>query len=96
MPVLLALRRRVRSGDPQNIEAQASRKCWGAYLQDVQFRRNVDGKPPSNLLNYGYMVLRAAVARALCSAGLLPCLGGCRGGCRGHIFDYDSAEKGRF
>lgn len=74
-PALMALRKRVRSGDPQNIEAQASRKYWAAYLQDVEFRRDVEGKPPNNLLNYGYTVMRAAVARALCSAGLLPCLG---------------------
>lgn len=74
-PALMALRQRVRSGDPQNIEAQASRKYWAAYLQDVQFRRDIDGRPPNNLLNYGYTVMRAAVARALCSAGLLPCLG---------------------
>lgn len=74
-PALMALHKRVRSGDPENIEAQASRKYWAAYLQDVEFRRKVDGKPPNNLLNYGYTVVRAAVARALCSAGLLPCLG---------------------
>ena len=80
---LMALRDRVRSGDPDNIEAQASRKFWPVYLQDVvstsspqvQFRRNIDGAPPNNMLNYGYMVMRAAVARALCSAGLLPSLG---------------------
>ncbi len=80
---LMALRDRVRSGDPDNIEAQASRKFWPTYLQDVvstsspqvQFRRNIDGAPPNNMLNYGYMVMRAAVARALCSAGLLPSLG---------------------
>lgn len=72
---LMALRDRVRSGDPSNIEAQASRKFWPVYLQDVQFRRDINGAPPNNLLNYGYMVMRAAVARALCSAGLLPSLG---------------------
>lgn len=74
-PALVTLRKRVRSGDPQNIEAQASRKYWAAYLQDIEFRRDAEGKPPNNLLNYGYTVMRAAVARALCSAGLLPCLG---------------------
>ncbi len=73
--VLMGLRERVRSGDPENIEAQASRKFWPVYLQDVQFRRDVNGLPPNNLLNYGYMVMRAAVARALCSAGLHPSLG---------------------
>ena len=72
---LMALRHRVRSGDPENIEAQASRKFWPVYLQDVTFHRNIDGPPPNNMLNYGYMVMRAAVARALCSAGLLPALG---------------------
>ena len=72
---LMTLRDRVRSGDPNNIEAQASKKFWRAYLQGTKFRRNIDGLPPNNLLNYGYMVIRAAVARALCSAGLLPSLG---------------------
>ncbi len=76
-PALMALRRRVRSGDPENVEAQASKKYWRVFLQDVtsDFRRNAEGKAPNNLLNYGYMVMRAAVARALCSAGLLPSLG---------------------
>lgn len=74
---LMALREQVRSGDPDNIEAQASRKFWPVYIQDIisEFHRNIDGRPPNNMLNYGYMVMRAAVARALCSAGLLPCLG---------------------
>ena len=72
---LMALRHRVRSGDPENIEAQASRKFWPVYLQDMAFHRDINGAPPNNMLNYGYMVMRAAVARALCSAGLLPSLG---------------------
>jgi CRISPR-associated protein Cas1 len=83
---LMALREQVRSGDPDNIEAQASRKFWPVYLTDLTdssaalgmtsgFHRDIDGPPPNNLLNYGYMVMRAAVARSLCSAGLLPCLG---------------------
>jgi len=72
---LMTLRDRVRSGDPDNVEAQASRKFWPVYLQDVQFRRDINGPAPNNLLNYGYMVMRAAVARALCSAGLIPSLG---------------------
>ena len=72
---LMVLRARVRSGDPDNIEAQASRKFWPTYLQDVKFHRDINGAPPNNMLNYGYMVMRAAVARALCSAGLLPSLG---------------------
>ncbi len=74
---LMALRDSVRSGDPDNIEAQASKKFWAAYIQDIisNFHRNIEGRAPNNMLNYGYMVMRAAVARALCSAGLLPSLG---------------------
>jgi CRISPR-associated protein Cas1 len=82
---LMALREQVRSGDPDNIEAQASRKFWPVFITNIidpstslgvtTFHRDIDGPPPNNLLNYGYMVMRAAVARALCSAGLLPCLG---------------------
>jgi CRISPR-associated protein Cas1 len=72
---LMVLREKVRSGDPDNIEAQASKKFWQAFFGDEEFHRNIDGPPPNNMLNYGYMVMRAAVARAICSAGLLPCLG---------------------
>jgi len=72
---LMALRKRVRSGDPDNIEAQASKRYWRAYLPNTHFHRDINGPPHNNMLNYGYMVIRAAVARALCSAGLLPTLG---------------------
>lgn len=73
--ILTNMASNVRSGDPENIEGQASRVYWSAYMQDTIFRRDKSGQPPNNLLNYGYMVLRAAVARALVSAGLLPTLG---------------------
>lgn len=72
---LTALMSQVRSGDPSNIEARASKLFWSAYIQGLEFRRDSEGKPPNNLLNYGYMVMRAAVARAICSAGLLPSVG---------------------
>lgn len=86
---LYALARRVRSGDPDNIEAQAAKAYWAAWRNalddpdlpaDVRnaattFRRNPDGAAPNNLLNYGYAVVRAAVARALVSAGLFPVIG---------------------
>lgn len=72
---LMGLRERVRSGDPDNIEAQASKKFWPAFISTIDFRRNIEGTPPNNLLNYGYTVMRAAVARALCSAGLHPSIG---------------------
>lgn len=72
---LRGLAKRVRSGDPENLEAQASRRFWPAYLQDLEFRRKRNGQWPNAFLNYGYMVMRAAVARALSSAGLHPSLG---------------------
>lgn len=73
---LTALLSQVRSGDPSNIEARASKLFWSAYIQGLEFRRDAEGgPPPNNLLNYGYMVMRAAVARAICSAGLLPSVG---------------------
>jgi CRISPR-associated protein Cas1 len=73
--ILMLMLEKVRSGDPDNIEAQASKKFWKAFLGEVGFHRDIDGPAPNNMLNYGYMVMRAAVARAICSAGLLPCLG---------------------
>jgi CRISPR-associated protein Cas1 len=67
---------RVRSGDPDNIEAQAARVYWSAWLDGAPFRRETDGGDVANgLLNYGYAVARAAVARALVAAGLNPALG---------------------
>ncbi|MCQ3941102.1 MAG: type II CRISPR-associated endonuclease Cas1 [cyanobacterium CYA1] len=80
---LLALARRVRSGDPVNTEAHAARLYWPAMFDDLRavtppFRRRPgepDAKPPNNLLDYGYAALRAAMARAIVSAGLLPALG---------------------
>ena len=71
---LLALAREVRSGDPQNVEAQAARSYWSAYFGDL-FRRDPDGDGINALLNYGYAIVRAAIARAVVAAGLLPALG---------------------
>lgn len=53
-------------------EATASRFYWRRLFDSTSFRRNPDGDPPNNLLNYGYAVLRAATARAIISSGLLP------------------------
>lgn len=71
---LFILAGRVRSGDASNIEAQASKKYWGVVFGE-DFRRNHEGGGLNILLNYGYGVLRAASARAICSAGLHPSLG---------------------
>jgi CRISPR-associated protein Cas1 len=70
---LRAMARLVASGDPRNVEARAARAYWSALWdnfrrEDVQDRRNA-------LLNYGYAVVRAAVARALVGAGFLPAFG---------------------
>ena len=72
---LLSLREGVRSGDTDNREAQGARWYWPALFKDEKFRREREGLPPNNLLNYGYMVLRATVARAVCCAGLHPAIG---------------------
>lgn len=69
-----ALARKVRSGDPDNMEAQAARRYW-PLLMGKTFRRE-RGKPgPNAMLNYGYTVLRAAAARAVMASGLHPSLG---------------------
>ena len=68
--------REVRSGDPENLEGRAAAFYWQSiFSHKFQFYRNRGGDPPNNLLNYGYAVLRAVVARALVSSGLLPTLG---------------------
>ena len=66
--------RRVKSGDPDNVEAQAARRYW-PLLFGKSFRRDRFGPMPNPLLNYGYTVLRAATARAVVAAGLHPSLG---------------------
>lgn len=72
---LIAMSARVRSDDAGNLEAQAARKYWGVLFGNNRFRRG-SGNPDQNRhLDYGYTVLRAAVARALCSVGLHPSIG---------------------
>jgi CRISPR-associated protein Cas1 len=71
---LLPLSRRVRSGDPDNLEAQAAQRYWPALFgRDFRRERGMGGI--NALLNYGYAVVRAAVARAIVAAGLIPSLG---------------------
>ena len=66
----------VKSGDPDNLEARAAAFYWKTMYSDIEgFTREREGIPPNNLLNYGYAILRAVVARALVSSGLLPTLG---------------------
>lgn len=72
---LIAMATRVRSGDQGNLEAQAARKYWGLVFGDKSFRRGSDVPDQNRHLDYGYTVLRAVVARALCAAGLHPSIG---------------------
>lgn len=66
----------VRSGDIDNMEARAAAYYWSSIFPHLDsFRRDRDGDPPNNLLNYGYAILRAVVARSLVISGLLPTLG---------------------
>ena len=65
---------KVRSGDPDNVEAQAARRYW-PLLMGVAFRRDQGLEGSNALLNYGYTVLRSAVARALVVVGLHPSFG---------------------
>jgi CRISPR-associated protein Cas1 len=87
---LLRWSRDVKSGDSQNHEAQAAVYYWKTIFAPLPigfrassgdeqgvglFKREREGLPPNNLLNYGYSILRALVARSLVGSGLLPTLG---------------------
>ena len=65
----------VRSGDTANVEGQASRTYWPALFNDIEFLRRREKDDQNRYLNYGYAVLRAVTARAICGSGLHPCLG---------------------
>lgn len=66
----------VKSGDTENVEAKAAAYYWKNIFPDIKnFVRGREGEPPNNLLNYGYAILRAVIARALVGSGLLPTLG---------------------
>lgn len=66
----------VRSGDPDNLEARAAAYYWRNFFPEFpEFVRSRDGEYPNLLLNYGYAILRAIVARSLVGTGLLPTLG---------------------
>lgn len=66
----------VKSGDTGNLEARAAAWYWNQLFDEPDdFTRDRDGDFPNNLLNYGYAILRAVIARALVASGLLPTLG---------------------
>lgn len=73
---LTTLAQAVKSGDAGNMEAKAAVYYWSHLFPAAwQFFRKREGPPPNNLLNYGYAILRATMARAITGAGLLPALG---------------------
>lgn len=66
----------VKSGDPDNLEARAAAFYWKTVFPKIpDFVRGREEAPPNNLLNYGYAILRACIARGLVGSGLLPTLG---------------------
>lgn len=68
--------KRVRSGDSDNLEGRGAAYYWSKVFPEYPgFTRDPEGDPPNQLLNYGYSILRAAMARALVSSGLHPALG---------------------
>lgn len=67
---LLGMARQVKSGDTDNREAQAARIYWPAFWDDPDYRRRGDLDPRNALLNYGYAIVRAAVARTVVASGL--------------------------
>ena len=66
----------VKSGDTGNIEARAAAFYWKNVFPGVEdFSRDRYNPAPNNLLNYGYAILRAIIARSLVGSGLLPTMG---------------------
>jgi CRISPR-associated protein Cas1 len=73
---MLAWARQVKSGDSDNLEGRAAAYYWDNMFPEIDgFRRGREEIPPNNLLNYGYSILRAVVARLLVASGLLPTFG---------------------
>ncbi len=73
---LTNMARDVKSGDSDNTEAMAAGYYWkNLWGKEFDFARDRYGEPPNNMLNYGYALLRAVVARSLVGSGLLPTLG---------------------
>ena len=74
--LLTNMAKEVKSGDTDNLEARAAGYYWKNIFPDfLNFSRDRYGEPPNNLLNYGYAIIRAVVARSLVGSGLLPTQG---------------------
>jgi CRISP-associated protein Cas1 len=70
---LKAMATQVNTGDPENVEARAARLYWSKLFED--FKRQDENDRRNALLNYGYAVMRAAIARACVANGLIPAFG---------------------
>lgn len=77
--LLLSLVKKVHSGDTGNVEAQAARQYWPGYRLSCGVRTG--GRTPrrgdrlDSLLDYGYAIVRACIARYLSAYGFWPSLG---------------------
>jgi CRISPR-associated protein Cas1 len=72
---LATMARMVRSGDTDNLEGQGARRYWSMLFGEGGFARDREAQDQNRFLNYGYAIVRAQVARAICSTGLNPSLG---------------------
>lgn len=73
---MLAWANDVKSGDSENLEGRAAAYYWRNIFPNLPgFTRDREGETPNSLLNYGYAIVRAVIARALVASGLLPTLG---------------------
>lgn len=72
---LQQLATKVNSGDPENIEGQAAAKYWQLLMTPYETTRGQFDGGPNMLLNYGYAIIRATIARNLVGSGCLPALG---------------------
>jgi CRISPR-associated protein Cas1 len=75
---LKEIARHVEPGDPENVEARAARFYWARLFAD--YTREDFNDRRNKLLNYGYAVVRAGIARALVASGLIPVFGLAHGG----------------
>lgn len=73
---LIRMASKVKSGDSDNVEAQAASYYWKVFFEQFGgIKRNRDGEDPNAMLNYGYAIVRAMMARSLVAAGMHPSLG---------------------
>jgi CRISPR-associated protein Cas1 len=66
----------VKTDDSGNCEGRGASYYWKVLFKESGgITRHRFGEPPNNLLNYGYAILRAVVARSLVASGLITALG---------------------